>query len=207
MKFLEIITGGCLLNVAEIVSIYEVVNGLSSFPIRLDDERYPETGLYFALKVGLECQALPLVMLSTIKSIAGNVLNECESRHYLEAQQKKDRHRARRVVTDMVLGIPLQQRLEVADNRPRGRQKFGKARIGSADKAPQQPEGDKTGEGVAGDDVNITQLLGFRCNESGGKNRHQRPVKQPRRQVPDAETRGIALHEDAHFGILIERSL
>ena len=85
MKFLEIITGGCLLNVAEIVSIYEVVNGLSSFPIRLDDEQYPETGLYLALKVGLECQALPLVMLSNIKSIAGNVLNECESRHYLEA--------------------------------------------------------------------------------------------------------------------------
>ena len=85
MKFLEIITGGCLLNVAEIVSIYEVVNRLSSFPIRLDDEQYPETGLYLALKVGLECRALPLVMLSSIKSIAETVLNECESRHYLEA--------------------------------------------------------------------------------------------------------------------------
>ena len=85
MKFLEIITGGCLINVAKIICIYEVVDGVSSFPIRSDDEQYPETGLYLALKVGLECQTLPLVMLSRIKSIAGIVLNECESRHYLEA--------------------------------------------------------------------------------------------------------------------------
>jgi hypothetical protein len=78
--------------------------------------------------------------------------------------------------------------------------------MAAADEAPQQAEGDQPGKRVAGDDVDVAQLLRFGGDEGDRETCDQRPVEDSRRQVPDADGFGFDVHDGPHFGMVMECS-
>lgn len=84
MKFIETMYADCLLNISEIVSIFEIVRGCSDFPYEHTINDVKDNGVYAALKIGQKCHSLPLVTIEDVIFVSDVDLNADERERYLD---------------------------------------------------------------------------------------------------------------------------